>query len=402
MVIKYFNWIPVALLFCLSLNSCEEEKAHPRDYPRVRTLPVSNITGEGATFKADLYSLGTENIKEYGFVWGPNIDPGLESDKVVFPGANATIGVYTSEIRSTLTEGTEYTVKSFVKTDTRVVYGTPLTFISLGSLSPVITAFSPDTVVWGDTLKIRGKNFSWVASKNIVRLNQTECHVIASSDTMLLAIVKGTLSDAKVKISVELTGNSALFDKKDLFIKIPVITGFFPPKAKWQDTLTITGKNMIAGFNEYSAKIGDLKCDVYLRKKDTLTVIVSSELVNASNEVKITINASEITVPDPFTLVLPEITGISPLGARWGDTIIISGTDFMTSRNRFTVTIGELSGVFIKYRENAIKVVVPLNLEQIANEVKIRINNLELKAQKPLELTASRDFRNITGRRNMA
>lgn len=388
MVIKYFNLFLVALLFYFSLTGCEEEKAHPRDYPRVRTLPVSNITAEGATFKGDLYSLGTEPIKEYGFVWGPNIDPGLESDKVILPGENAALGIYTAEIRSTLKEGTEYTVKSFIKTDSHVVYGTPLTFVSLGSMAPLITGFEPDTVIWGDTLKINGKNFSYIPSKNIVRINQTECFVISSTDTTLFTIVRSALADSKSRISVEISGNSSLYDKKDLFIKMPVISGMFPISTYWGESVTITGKNIVAGFNEFSVSIGSRLCSIIEKKKDSLTFTVSELIITPSNEVNIKINGVDFTVPGILTLSLPEIKSIAPRSAGWGDTIIISGNNFRTGRNNFSVSISDQNCNFIKYNEDALKAVVPLNLESVTNDIKIKINNiLEITAPEQFELS---------------
>jgi hypothetical protein len=104
MKIKY---LPVILLFsflCLILGDCEEEKAVPREYPRLNTLPVRNITKEGATFSADLYSLGNETINEFGFVWGPGLDPQINGDKIAFQGNRAAGGIYSAEIRSTLVE----------------------------------------------------------------------------------------------------------------------------------------------------------------------------------------------------------------------------------------------------------------------------------------------------------
>jgi hypothetical protein len=138
----------------------------------MNSLPVTNITDEGATFNADLYSLGTEKITEYGFVWGCNIDPTIYNDKRILPGIPSEICVFSTEIKTTLTEGLEYTVKPYIITEEHVVYGKPVTFTSLGSLAPEITGFEPDSARWNDTLIIRGKNFSWVSSSNLVRLNQ--------------------------------------------------------------------------------------------------------------------------------------------------------------------------------------------------------------------------------------
>ena len=59
-------------LTILLLNNCEDEKAQSRSYPQVRTNPVSGITSAGATFSAEIYALGTEQIINHGFVWDEN------------------------------------------------------------------------------------------------------------------------------------------------------------------------------------------------------------------------------------------------------------------------------------------------------------------------------------------
>jgi hypothetical protein len=192
-------------------------------------------------------------------------------------------------------------------------------------MAPLISGFEPDTVIWGDTLKINGKNFSYISSKNIVRINQTECHVIASTDTTISAIVRSALSDSKSRISVELSGNISLYDKKDLFIKMPVISGMFPVNTFWGEIITITGKNIIAGYNEFSVSIGSRPCNIIEKKQDTLTVRVSELIITPSNEVNININGVDFMVPGTLTLSLPEIKSINPQTAGWGDTIIISG-----------------------------------------------------------------------------
>ena len=70
-------------LSILLLNNCEDEKAQARSYPQVRTNPVSGITSNGATFNAEIYSLGTEQIINHGFVWDENKYADLTDNKIL-------------------------------------------------------------------------------------------------------------------------------------------------------------------------------------------------------------------------------------------------------------------------------------------------------------------------------
>ena len=90
--IKAVAWVLFFILSVRLISFCEEEKAHARSYPQVRTKPVSNITSNGATFSGDIYSLGTEPIIEHGFVWVEGNSPDLSDDRILL-GPMGTIGL---------------------------------------------------------------------------------------------------------------------------------------------------------------------------------------------------------------------------------------------------------------------------------------------------------------------
>lgn len=115
-----FSYLGLAVLI---LIKCEKEKAQPRVYPRVHTLPVNGITKDGATFFGEIYSLGTENITEHGFVWGTGSDPKYNYDNKVLLGETDKTGGFEAEILTTLAIGSNYHVRAFVKTDEHIVYG---------------------------------------------------------------------------------------------------------------------------------------------------------------------------------------------------------------------------------------------------------------------------------------
>jgi hypothetical protein len=57
--IKALACICLVIFPALFFSRCEDEDARPRTYPRVNTMPVSDITENGATFNAEIYSLGS-------------------------------------------------------------------------------------------------------------------------------------------------------------------------------------------------------------------------------------------------------------------------------------------------------------------------------------------------------
>ncbi len=177
------NVLSLALL--LLVAGCEDEPVQ-RDYPRVKTHEITGITSEGAIFEAEVTETGNGVISEHGFVWALS-NPGLESDNKVFLGPLGGAGQFTAEIRSTLSEGITYRVTAFVRSGDYTVYGNTVEFKSLGSLGPVITGFSPGRALCGDTIRITGRNFSWVKAFNIVRFNAVTAAICEPvTDTVLL------------------------------------------------------------------------------------------------------------------------------------------------------------------------------------------------------------------------
>ena len=256
--IKAAAWVLFIVLSVRLISFCEEEKAHARSYPQVKTQPVSNITPSGATFNGDIYSLGTEPIIEHGFVWVEGKFPDLSDDRMLL-GPTVTAGAYSADIKTALAKDVEYTVKSFVKTAEHVVYGSPVTFISLGSEAPAITGFRPDSASWMDTLIISGKNFSKKATENIIKLNQTQCNVLDVSDTSIKVQVSKDLPDIKSLISVDLKGNKSTFIQDTFRLIAPRVTSIIPSEASWGDEISISGMNFEAKnlHNNISAKIGN-------------------------------------------------------------------------------------------------------------------------------------------------
>jgi len=125
---------------CLLLTGCEDE-AVQRDYPRVRTLEVTNITSEGARFEAEIYEPGEGTISEHGFAWSLGT-PNIDYDNRVYLGPSEGTDRFSADISSALTEGATYKVTAFVKSGEYTVYGNNVEFRSLGSMGPVITGFS--------------------------------------------------------------------------------------------------------------------------------------------------------------------------------------------------------------------------------------------------------------------
>ncbi len=366
------NWIKAPAFLFLSalliwlLNNCQEEKAHERSYPQVRTRAVSNITPNGATFNGDIYSMGAEPVIEHGFVWGTGEDPTLLGSKVLL-GPASSESSFSSDIVTSLTKDEEYTVKAFVQSAEHVVYGLPVTFKSLGSGAPVVSGFLPDSAAWLDTIRISGKNFSYVVGNNHVKLNQTPCRVISANDTLLVVEVSALVSDLKNLVSVEMEGNISVYREDTLKFISPELTYFIPKKAYWGDTLKIKGKHF-RSLNSQTANnifLGTLKCE---RLSGSLTdtsvsVKIPSELPNILSDLSMKINGMNLMAKQQFELLPPFFTFV-PESGTWGNTITLTGR-FNSQISRTKVYFNSDEATIVSLSINSLKIKVPQSLNDI-------------------------------------
>jgi len=342
------------------MSDCDE-KPEPRSYPRLKTLPVSNISEEGATFNADLYSLGTEEITDYGFVWGAHSSLSINSDDKVLLGIPQGEGIFSAEIKTTLAEGMEYTVRSFAISEGHTIYGPEVTFVSLGSLAPVIKGFEPDSAAWGDTLTIYGENFSWERLQNKVKLNETLCDITSSTDSTIIATIPPTLNTIKSSLSVELAGNSVEFMQKQFKLIPPTLLDFYPKQARWGDTLFIRGRDMntISLLGNY-IKLGNINCQIVRVFEDTLiSVNIPNEITTINNTLDIKLNGFILSSQTSFTLVPPEIKSFCPLAGLRNSIVTIYGS-FNPASKTSSIEIDNIPATVILYNRDSIQVRIPI------------------------------------------
>ena len=367
-----FRSVGYVILFALTffvLIKCEDETMKPRDYPRLNTKPVSDISAEGATFNAELYTQGSSDIIEHGFVWGISDEPTLNNNKILLGPLSAT-GLFSAKVVSTLANGLEYTVRPFVQTGSQTVYGNPLKFISLGSGAPSISGFEPDSAAWMDTLYIKGERFSWVPEENIVKLNQVVCKSVSSTDTTISVLVGTDIFDLKSILSIELAGHTVVLSKDTLRLISPVITKVYPEPAGWGDTITVKGKHLQnkVGNNIVNATIGQFVSKVVRITKDSIVLIIPDEVNQLTNLMNLKINSLTIPAPKPVSLKPPVINSISPEEGTWGEVMKLKGR-FHPNKARNMIEIGGMISEMVTSSRDSISIRVPVNLVNHNNQV---------------------------------
>jgi hypothetical protein len=369
------------LLLFIGLTTCQKEKIANRQYPRVKTLQVTEINESGAKFNAEIFSGNLQDIEEYGFIWN-------SGDKVVSrePIQNKS---FSFTVHSALKKGTTYEVKAYVKTQTYEVFGPPVTFISLGSEAPVITDFDKKSGTWGDTITITGKNFRYKKEEVRVQLGDLYISVLSSTDTTIKIIVPFSFysNSEKTNIRVTIEGNTATSTDQFTYLK-PQITSIHPLLGTFNDTIEITGNNFSISRDTNVNKISfnGMAGEIVYATRSKLKVLVPVNLSSKVSNISIPGPLANTIFGNPFILKDMIISGFEPDTVfHLNDEITIKGQNFNPIPQNTSILLkGKLAQV-IEASSNQLKVRFPSEI----------ITNQSISMMDTAKITVKTQLQNI-------
>jgi hypothetical protein len=377
------------LLFSLSivLVNCDEDEVSRRDYPRLKTLPVSEITSEGAKFNAEIIFRGGFEVINYGFVWGENENPTKEnSDRVIYS-ENIQYNEFSEIIETTLKEGVSYYVRAFVETDDFVVYGENVTFLSLGSNGPELIDFIPKNGHLEDTIRISGSNFGRIKSNVEVEINQIKVELVEFKETELSVLIPNSLSVENSTISVSVSGNVTSFEEEFRLLK-PIISNLSPTDVTFGSMVVIEGEN----FNTVPNK-------VLVEFIGTNEMIFSSEIISISenrietkvplnldskeSEISISMNNFKVIGNQKITIQDPVVNSFSPQSGKTLTEITIMGENFSSISANNTVLIDGYPAEIVSAENDKLIAIVPDQSNHIYSirQVEVTIEVLSSETQ---------------------
>lgn len=206
----------VAITLLGLLAKCNQDEVTSRAYPRLRTLPVTEITPQGATFSANIPFRGSFEIKDYGFIWSEKSSLSITNSERLIIDGNLQTNSFSFVVDNALRRASTYYVRSFLRTDDYIVYGEVVSFLSAGSKNPFIESFSPSTGILLDTLTILGENFSSIS--NQVTFNELDAEVISSTDRSIQVLVPSLLADEISGIRVNTKGMPSISQSTQRFV----------------------------------------------------------------------------------------------------------------------------------------------------------------------------------------
>lgn len=196
--------LPLMLLAVL-LSCNEEPLPAPAPYPFLVMREISGVSGDGASFEAELVHPGGGPISDYGFLWDQHTDaPTLRCNRKSLGHSPGTTFSY--RLSFGIAPDTTYYVRAYARTDSYLTYSNVLAFTGKGSLPPEISGFTPSHGVPGTKVRITGKNFGLLPEGNRVRFGTLLMSIDSCNENEIFVTIPQVKAPDSVRISVTTAG----------------------------------------------------------------------------------------------------------------------------------------------------------------------------------------------------
>jgi hypothetical protein len=295
-------WITVFGLLVLMLiaKACQKDKF---ELPVVHTGEVVEITHDGVIFHGKIIEQGNRKITDHGFVWGLKSNPTFESDYKITMGSIFE-QLFKAEISSGLQEGKQYHVRAFAKTENTIIYGRPVSFLSLGSKPPIITQFQPENGIWGDTITLWVENLSQNLEDFELFLGSHKVQLIYYSEDSLQISVPESIADTVFTISIR-AFNNEVFASSTFKIDPPEIFDFTPEGGIKDSTIFISGRAFHPNKIRNKVFLGNTELEILTHSKNSFKVKLPGGIEHGEYNIKVNTLGREAISQNLFTYYQP-------------------------------------------------------------------------------------------------
>lgn len=388
----------VLIFIVVSLVKCERDEITSRNYPRLKTLAVTEITPEGVKFNAEIIFRGNFEVINYGFVWGEKENPTItNSDRTIYSD-NIQSKTFYKSVQTTLKKDVSYFVRAFVKTNDYIVYGENIKFLSLGSGAPSITSVTPLEISFCDTVFIKGSNFSYIKDQNSLKFGSVKANIISATDTLITASVPDLINSSSFNIEVSTQGNKTT-SQETVKMKNPQIVSVNPSNVVFGDTITITGKNFARSNLANSAFVNGVKATIISSSYNAVKAIIPA--VNTPLEVSVSNLTNLKSNVYPIGFLEPTISKLNVDKGFIGDQVEIHGKNFGYIKDGLKIKVDSLFATIISFSKELITIKIPEGIYNKRNiDVSIFIKSKSVSSKEFTILNAWLQKSNIPNPKN--
>lgn len=341
------------------LTTCNKSDFPSPPYPRVETRKAATENGLGVTLFGKVSDAGENNITAHGFLWGPESEfTTARANKIElgeFPGN----GEFKTRMESGLANGERYIVIAYVVTDKHTVNGNREVFTSTGSLSPEVSEISPTQGTWGDTLVIKGINFTTDRTSISVLFGTYSASVIGATSTELRCIVPNNIPDKTLSVTLSVAGYETTVPVSFVFVT-PILETLTSSSGTFDDVITLTGKYFSKTIAKNTVLFNDKPGEVLEASPTQLKVKIPATIKTKTNAVKVRVNLQTSSENFEYTITPPTITSLSDTQGLIGSTLTIQGNNFNpTDKQANVVDFGGNVATVVAASKTSLIVTVP-------------------------------------------
>ncbi|WPR77669.1 IPT/TIG domain-containing protein [Algoriphagus sp. NG3] len=290
------------------LWGCTDSNEVPSDNPTVKTLHVDVPTIGGAIFSGEITA--EKLIEDHGFLISHDSTFIQYKSILISNGAPTRSGIFESELPTGLEKDKVYFFKAFIVSKGLITYGATKSFLSNGSLPPILESISPKKGYIGSTVHLTGKNLKWNSySYTRVFLGEVEVNPIASTDSTLTIVIPAYVKSEKFPIKV------SVFDKESESISFelytPEIHTIEPYEATYRDIVTVKGLHFDTIPERNQLFMGDVSATVLSSTRTEIKFVVSDEFRTDRAKIRLQAQLQDVESGDYFSLKLPLIESFS-------------------------------------------------------------------------------------------
>ncbi|CAF3637436.1 unnamed protein product [Rotaria sp. Silwood1] len=288
----------------------------------------------------------------------------------------------------------------------KILVGTNQAVCSLGSctykwaqsVTPYLTSVSPTSITGSQTLTLTGQNLAATVLISTVNTHVTidgqPCNVTSVSNSSITCNVDNTqVGNYSIVASIDGVGTIV---SSPILTSVATISNVSPTSGSTYGgvLLTINGNGFANLPNNIQVTIGSSTCSIVQTTPGQVQCIVPTQGSNTS-PATIRVISNGVTFPGSFTFTYssgstPTITSISPTFGTAGQTLTISGSNFVNGQT--TVTIGGASCTIISVSSTSITCTVsssPAGSQSVIALVSSTgISNSNIQFQYTLQVTS--------------
>ncbi len=325
-MISSLNFQTFGYLLVIAVTlSCRDTIERP--FPKLVTLPVSEVNADGATFSAQVDG-EIKDMADHGFVWYVNSRQpftGEPGDAGKFSlGSNLQGRTFSVRVTSGLAPQKNYYVRAYLKSGEYWQYGDEIPFRSEGSKSNLSFKASPSQVVPGDTVSISGE---------IVALYNTSQFKVTWAFTELPLLAK-VGNELKILVPKDESLGSTIVIQTPAGVSDPIpapalvepeIKRVSPNAIGEGDTILIEGKNF-SPISDWNEVFFNYQSGIQIVSATRNQIKAVSFSVTGWDMVAILVKNGTFESEEFIVAAKKaEIISFSPASGSTGDTIILKG-----------------------------------------------------------------------------